>query len=243
MQPAMADAALPVTIADIAARLTARLRSGDVAVIGVTGSVAAGKSTLCAALAQALAPQRVDTVSTDGFLLPNATLDARGLTLLKGYPQSYDIDALFAALTQARAGATIFPTYSHLTYDVDPALARSIDRPDLLLIEGLGLSPLPDGRNAKDHLDALVYIDASEEHLETWFLRRFMGFWRAAEHDPASFYARFRGMSEPDAETFARGVWARINLPNLREHISRARDGADIVVRKNPDHTLTLARG
>ncbi len=239
----MADAALPVTIADVAARLAARMRPGAVTVIGVTGSVAAGKSTLCAALAETMAPQRVDTVSTDGFLLPSATLDAQGLTLLKGYPQSYDIDALFAALTQARVGATTFPTYSHVTYDVDPALARTIARPDLLLIEGLGLSPLPDGRNANDHLDALIYIDASEEDLETWFLHRFMGFWRAAEHDPASFYARFRTLSEPDAETFARGVWARINLPNLREHIIRARDGADIVLRKHLDHTLTLARG
>lgn len=239
----MADTTPPaVTIADIAARIAA-LTGPGVTVIGVTGSVAAGKSTLCAALAGALAPQRVETVSTDGFLLPNATLDARRLTLLKGTPQTYDIDALFAALAQARAGATTFPTYSHVTYDPDPALARTIDRPDLLLVEGLALSPLPDGRSARDHLDALIYLDADEADLETWFLYRFMGLWHAAEHDPASFYARFRSMSEPDAEVFARGVWARINLPNLREHISLARDGADIVLRKNLDHTLMLVRG
>jgi type I pantothenate kinase len=79
--------------------------------------------------------------------------------------------------------------------------------------------------------------------VETWFLQRFMGLWHAAEHDPASFYVRFRTISAADAETFARGVWARINLPNLRDHISLARDGADIVLRKQQDHALTWVRG
>ena len=226
----------------LAALLAARATPGETLLVGVTGSVAVGKSTLVAALKEAL-PPRTETVSTDGFLLPNAVLKARDLLLRKGFPESYDADALIAALTAARAGPVTVPGYSHATYDVDPALARTIDRQDILILEGLGFSPLPDGRRVGDGLDTLIYIDADEADLEAWYVARFLGFWRAAADDPASFYAQFRTMSEPEADAFARRVWAGINLPNLREHIVRARDTADIVVRKGPDHGLTLVRG
>ena len=116
------------------------------------------------------------------------------------------------------------------------AIHRVVTRPDILIVEGLGLTPRPGG------LDLLVYLDADEADLEDWFTARFMDFWRAAETDPASFYARFRSMSEPETETFARArVWTQMNLPNLREHIIKARNEADIVVRKLADHSLVLA--
>ncbi|MDO9222195.1 MAG: hypothetical protein Q7U20_00610 [Caulobacter sp.] len=205
-------------------------------VVGVTGSVAAGKSTLCGALKAALEPAlRVEVVSTDGFLWPNAVLAERGTLMRKGYPETYDMDGLAAALRGLREGPVAVPGYSHVIYDVDPALGREITPPDILILEGLGLSPRPAG------LDLLVYLDAGEADLEDWFARRFMDFWRAAEHDPALFYARFRGMSGPEADAFARSmVWGRMNLPNLREHIILARDEADIVVRKQADHGLWL---
>jgi type I pantothenate kinase len=216
---------------------------GEVLLVGLTGSVAAGKSVLAGALRDALAPtHRIDTVSTDGFLRANADLDAHGLTLRKGFPESYDGAALVATLQAVRTAPTRFPGYSHITYDGDPALARSIDRPDILLVEGLGLSPLPGGHDAADHLDALVYLDAREDDLEHWFVDRFIGFWKAAATDPTSFYAQFRGLSEPDARLFARSVWDRINLPNLRENIIHARDRADVVLHKARDHALTLVR-
>lgn len=231
-------------ITDLAARIAAQTTRGDVLIVGVTGSVAAGKSTLTAALKAVLdGPRRVEVVSTDGFLLPNATLAARDLLLRKGYPESYDAEALFGALGDARVGPVIVPGYSHMSYDVDPALARRIDRPDILILEGLGFAPLTDGRRASDQLDILIYLDADEADLEAWYVARFLDFWRAAEHDPASFYAQFRTLSEPDAAAFARTVWDRINLPNLREHIVRARDAASIIVRKNADHGLTLVSG
>jgi type I pantothenate kinase len=211
--------------------------------VGVTGSVASGKSTLCTTLAEALKPRQTDVISTDGFLLPTAVLETKGIALRKGFPESYDADTLLATLAAARTQAVSVPVYSHVTYDPDPALSRAIDRPDVLIVEGLALGPLPDGRSARPLLDLLIYIDAAEQDLEDWFAARFMQFWHAAENDPNSFYRRFRHMSQNEAEAFARGtVWGGINLPNLREHIVRARDDADIVLRKGADHSLSLVR-
>lgn len=221
---------------ELAGRLRDKASPGEVLVVGVTGSVAAGKSTLCAGLKAALEPaRRVEVVSTDGFLFSNAVLAGRGTLMRKGYPETYDAEGLAAALAAARAGPVTVPGYSHVIYDIDPSLARVVARPDILIVEGLGLTPRPAG------LDLLIYLDAEEADLEDWFAARFMDFWRAAEFDPASFYARFRSMSEAEADAFARArVWTQMNLPNLREHIILARDEADIVVRKRADHSLWL---
>ena len=206
-------------------------------VVGLTGSVAAGKSTLAGGLKATLeAGLTVEVVSTDGFLWPNAVLAERGVLMRKGYPETYDAEGLAAALAAIRKGPTLFPGYSHVIYDIDPGLAREIAPPDILILEGLGLASKAAG------LDLLVYLDADEVDLEDWFARRFVGFWRAAERDPASFYARFRSMSEAEVEAFARTVvWGQMNLPNLRDQIIKARGEADIVVRKRADHSLMLA--
>lgn len=214
---------------------------GATLVVGVTGSVAAGKTTLCGAVTNHLkSTLRVETISTDGFLLPNDVLAARGLTMRKGYPESYDIAALSGVLQRARLGPVRVPGYSHITYDRAPELDRTIDRPDVLLVEGLGFSLKANQRSSAALLDLLVYVEAREGDLETWFVRRFMSFWRAAELDTSSFYARFRAMSEQDAERFARQVWMGINLPNLRENIAPLLRQADIVLSKSADHALHL---
>jgi type I pantothenate kinase len=225
------------SLADVAEWVCAFRAGTTPFVVGVTGSVAAGKSTFAAALRETLAggpdPGRVELVCTDGFLFDNATLAARGLTLRKGFPESYDAEALARTLAAARAGAAEFPGYSHVTYDVDPGLARRIEAPDVLIVEGLGLQD-----PAAAGLDALIYLDAEEAHLEAWFTDRFMGLWRAAGRDPASFYAAFRRMSPQEARAFAGQVWRGVNLPNLRDHISPARAAADLVVRKGPAHEI-----
>ena len=232
----------PIDAPRLAQHLAARRVPGAPLLIGITGSVAVGKSTLAAQLADSFTGLRVATVATDGFLRRNADLDAAGLTLRKGFPESYDSAALTATLAALRAGPAPVPAYSHVRYDVDPALTRRVGPADVILVEGLGLAPHAGGDPATA-LDLLVYLDAAEADLEHWFVVRFMGLWHAAADDPASFYTRFRDLTPEAAEVFARSVWGNINLPNLREHISGAQEGAAVVVRKNREHGLTLVRG
>ncbi|MBV9134548.1 MAG: type I pantothenate kinase [Chloroflexi bacterium] len=227
------------SVADVAELILGRRGTRTPFIVGITGAVAVGKSTLAAALEALMttspeAPS-VELVGTDGFLLDNATLEARGLALRKGFPESYDAEALRTTLATVRHGRASFPGYSHVTYDVDPSLSRSIAPPDVLIVEGLGLQ-----EPATVGLDALLYLDADEALLETWFTERFLQFWRAAETDPASFYARFRHMSADEVQALAVRVWQNINLPNLREHIVRARDRADWVVRKGAGHVIEV---
>lgn len=207
-------------------------------VLGVTGAVAAGKSTFAAQLGAALAAARpapaVEVVSTNGFLHDNRTLEARGLLSRKGFPETFDAAAMRAALAAIRQGPADFPGYSHAIYDVDAGLTRRLEPPDVLIVEGLGLH---EGAVATG-LDALIYLDAEEDHVEAWFEARFLGFWRAAETDPTSFYARFSHMSETEVRSVSQLVWRTVNLPNLRDHILGARHVADIVVRKGPDHEI-----
>ncbi len=230
------------TLADIADQLLARRPAQPPFLIGVTGAVAAGKSTLSAELAEAIAAWPgapvVEIVATDGFLFDNAWLDERGLLNRKGFPESYDTETLRRVLAAIRTGPAEVPGYSHVLYDIDPALARRLERPDVLIVEGLGLH---EGAKAAG-LDVLIYLDADEADLEAWFTERFMQLWRAAETDPTSFYARFRQMTPDAARGFAGQVWRAINLPNLREHIVGGRDVADIVVRKGRDHGIVAVK-
>lgn len=211
--------------------------------IGLTGSVAVGKTWLASAIAQALpAYSRAAIVSTDGFLLPNVVLEARGLVLRKGFPESYDADAMIGTLAALRTGAAAVPVHSHVTYDIDPGLTRNVGPADIVIIEGLGLSGFPDGRSARASLDLLIYLDADPADIESWYVARFLGLWRAGIDDPTSFYHRFAQLAEPDVESLARSTWERINLPNLTGHISKARETADIVLHKAADHRLVLIK-
>jgi type I pantothenate kinase len=232
----------PMTV-DIEA-LAARLRDihadqSDL-VLALTGSVASGKSTLARHLEESLEPAlEVETVSTDGFLFLTEYLREQGLFEKKGFPETYDYAAMQAAIASVRERPTDFPGYSHITFDPDPALTRTIDPSDVIILEGLGFRPRPEPAN-KSHPDLLIYLDAELEDLETWFLERFLRFWHAAEHDPTSFYAQFRHMTEPQLIEFAKSVWAGINLPNLQTHILPMRDHADLVVKKNANHAITI---
>ena len=228
-------------IADIAHLIRARAGTTAPYIIGVTGGVAAGKSTLAVELAQRLAGSAnlpAEVVSTDGFLMDNAALNRLGLINRKGFPESFDTDAMRAALAAIRTGPATFPGYSHVIFDIDPALSRRIDPPAVLIVEGLGLHV---GAPALG-LDALIYLDAHETLIEAWFVERFLAFWRAAETDPTSFYVRFRHLDEAGVRGVAGMVWRDINLPNLREHISQARALADVVVTKGEGHRILSVR-
>lgn len=229
-------------ISELAALIVeARPAEAHTQIIGLTGSVASGKTTLAKNVSAILAAEfSVDSVSTDGFLLPNDVLAERDLTLRKGFPETYDHAAKREAIERIRGGEATFPVYSHVTYQVEPELARTLAAPDILFLEGLGFSA-PTLPPRPDHApDLLVYLDADIADLEHWYLERFIRLWRAAETDPASFYARFLHMSEPELIAFATSVWTEINVRNLVEHIEPLRAVADIVVKKNRAHVVSV---
>jgi len=223
----------------LAGFIAARRRTGETFVIGLTGSVAAGKSTLAAALVAHLGELglRSELIGADGFLFPNATLAERGLLGRKGFPESYNSAAMADAIATARTGPTEVPVYSHSLYDIDPVQTRRLDRPDVLVLEGLGLPPA----DAPDALDLFVYLDADEVDLARWFLARFRVQREAARDDPTSFYARFLSLTPDQADAFALDVWEKINLENLRAHIAPLRAHADLVLRKDANHDLEVA--
>lgn len=211
-------------------------------VIALTGSVASGKSTLARHLEETLEPALlVETVSTDGFLYPTDYLREEGLFQKKGFPETYDREAMRAAIASVRSQPTDFPGYSHITFDPDPALTRTIDDPDILILEGLGFEPRAGAETIPHEPDLLIYLDAELAHIEAWYLERFLRFWHAAEHDPTSFYAQFRHMTEDELISFAKSVWAAINLPNLENHILPLRAHADLVVKKDANHAVSIS--
>lgn len=220
-------------------------------IIAVAGSVSVGKSTMARVLRALLQrwpnTPKVDLVTTDGFLYPNAVLEERGLMTRKGFPESYDRAALLAFLTDIKAGAgeVEIPTYSHILYDIVPGKMRRVGRPDILIVEGLNLlqtARLPsDGTGmpfVSDFFDFSVYLDASEEDLETWYVERFRRLRETAFRDPNSFFRRYAELDDAEADRTARSIWREINLPNLRENIRPTMPRADLILRKGAGHEI-----
>jgi type I pantothenate kinase len=204
--------------------------------VTIDGAVAVGKSTTAALLAELLElpPDvlAVRIVSTDGFLLPNRVLDARGLSMRKGFPESYDHDALEAFVRAVQAGDAELrvPMYSHETYDVLDE-HEVFAPPRVLVLEGLHTTRLA-GTGA---VDLTIYVDADADDIERWYVERFL----ELTESPEGFYTAFAGWDGDSLEEFARGVWATINGPNLVEHILPNRERVDVVVTKGPDHAVT----
>lgn len=220
-------------------------------VIGVAGSVAVGKSTTSRLLQELLrrAPgnPKVDLITTDGFLLPSAELEKRGLMDRKGFPESYDRRALLQFVIDVKSGEprVTAPVYSHIIYDIVPDEQTVIESPDILIVEGLNvLQPARadthgrSGATVSDFFDFSVYVDADEANIKRWFLERFMVLRDTAFHDPQSFFKRFTQLSRAEALQFGSHIWNTINGPNLRENIETTRDRATAVLRKGPDHRV-----
>lgn len=218
--------------------VAARARNdGTPVVVGLAGAVASGKSTLADAIAcQAMAQgTHTDVVSTDGFLFPNSELVDKGLLARKGFPESYDVDALRAFVDAVHSGVreVSVPRYSHLTYDVVAGEPFALGTDNFVVVEGVNaLGALG------DRLDFAVYLHAEEEDLERWFVDRFIELCNEASTDPGSFYRQFVSMSSPEIDVLARQVWRGVNLVNLRECIAPTRELADCVVVKGPDHSV-----
>jgi len=216
-------------------------------IIGVAGSVAVGKSTISRVLRELLSrwpgTPRVDLVTTDGFLLPNAELTRRGLMDRKGFPESYDRRALIEFVSAIKAGETrvTAPLYSHLVYDIVPGAEVVVERPDVLIVEGLNvLQPPPPGQAlaVSDLFDFTVYVDAATEDVEQWYIERFLRLRASSFSDPDSYFHRYAKLSDAEAVSTARDIWTRINGRNLVENILPTRDRATLVLRKGAEHVI-----
>ncbi|TCU16268.1 type I pantothenate kinase [Rhizobium sullae] len=220
-------------------------------VIGIAGSVAVGKSTTARILKELLrrwpSSPKVDLITTDGFLHPNAVLERENLMQRKGFPESYDTGAILKFLSAIKAGQPNVkaPVYSHLVYDVVPNEYTIIDRPDILVFEGINVlqsRDLPaDGKivpMVSDFFDFSIYIDAEEELIHNWYVTRFMRLRETAFRDPNSYFHRYASISEKEALSIAEGLWANINLKNLRQNILPTRPRADLILRKGENHLI-----
>ncbi len=231
-------------------------------VIGIAGSVAVGKSTfariLRALLSRWPAHPRVDLVTTDGFLLPNRELERRGLLDRKGFPESYDVRRLveFMADIKNSRGAVHAPVYSHQAYDIVPGEFQVVDRPDIVIVEGLnvlqtgemraGAERPRDGVRPRmfvsDFFDFSIYIDADEANIERWYVERFLTFRETVFRDTRSYFHRYSSLSDEEAIETARGIWRTINGVNLRENIGPTRERARLVLEKAADHSIQRVR-
>lgn len=220
-------------------------------IIGVAGSVAVGKSTTARVL-QALLSRwpntpKVELITTDGFLLPNEQLERDDLMDRKGFPESYDTNRLVRFLSDVKAGRghVEAPVYSHLTYDVVTEETVSVDRPDILIVEGVNVllpSRLPrDGKETpfvSDFFDFSVYLHADEDQLERWYVSRFMRLRSTAFRDPRSYFRKYAEIPDDEAESTARSIWKRINLRNLHENILPTRARASLILTKGSSHRI-----
>lgn len=220
-------------------------------VIGIAGSVAVGKSTssriLQALLARWPNHPKVDLITTDGFLYPNATLEARGLMRRKGFPESYDRRRLvnFVAAVKAGEPEVPAPLYSHLSYDILTDQVQIIQQPDIMIVEGLNVLQARTGGAdlsypvfVSDFFDFSIYVDAEEEHIREWYIERFLTFRRTSFRDPASYFHRFADLRDEEARELAISIWEEINGVNLRENILPTRTRARLILEKGPDHSI-----
>jgi type I pantothenate kinase len=224
-------------------------------VIAVAGSVAVGKSTTARLLQTLLAASpgspRVDLVTTDGFLMPNAALEARGLLGRKGFPESYDRRALIRFLADVKSGReeVFAPVYDHQAYDIVPGGRQAVDRPDILVVEGLNV--LQAGRRTdgsapevflSDFFDFSVYVDARVEDIKRWYVERFFRLRETAFADPHSYFHRYAALSDDEARATAERIWSAINEPNLSGNVRPTRGRASLVLAKGADHSVRRVR-
>jgi type I pantothenate kinase len=217
-------------------------------IIGVAGSVAVGKSTSSRILTTLLSrwsnTPKVQLITTDGFLLPNATLEAQGLMDRKGFPESYDGASLLRFLSLVKAGehSVCAPIYSHLVYDVIPDQHLIVDRPDILIVEGLNvLQPSSPGRHTpfvSDFFDFSVYLDADPALLADWYVDRFMRLRETAFRDPRSYFNKYVELTDDEARKTALDIWSRINLRNLEDNIIPTKERASLILTKGANHQV-----
>lgn len=215
-------------------------------IIGIAGSVAVGKSTtarlLQLLLSRAYPDKRVQQITTDGFLYPNAELERRGILDRKGFPESYDMELLIHFMNNVKnaSGVVRAPKYSHQIYDIVPNEYEVIDRPDILIVEGINVLQLPSKQPiyVSDYFDFSIYVDADPVLIEQWYLERFGILLDTAFTDPSNYYYQYAIGNRADAFAMARQVWHDVNLKNLKEYILPTKNRADVILHKTKGHKI-----
>lgn len=220
-------------------------------IIGIAGSVASGKSTTARVLKALLArwPDHpmVDLISTDGFLLPNKVLHDRNIMDRKGFPESFDTKRLLSFMADVKAGkpSVEAPVYSHFSYNILENQKVIIDRPDILIVEGLNvLQPARLPKNGSgipfvsDFFDISIYIDAETDHIQEWYIQRFWRLRATAFRDPAAYFHKYSQLDDDEVVNTATEIWRNINLKNLEENILPTRQRADLILKKARDHSV-----
>ena len=223
-------------------------------IIGIAGSVAAGKSTTARVLQKLLSmtpgQPKVELITTDGFLYPNAELEHRGILNRKGFPESYDARRLLSFLAAVKSGKEVLevPLYSHLYYDVIAGRLQTIERPDILIVEGINVLQVSSNKKTRrrvfvsDFFDFSIYVDASEKNLREWYLERFKKLQQTAFQNPNSYFHKYASYSEKKLMKFANKVWDDINLQNLQQNILPTRFRADLILEKGECHFVRGVR-
>lgn len=219
-------------------------------IIGIAGSVAVGKSTVARVLRSLLArwPEhpKVDLVSTDGFLLPTATLEERGIMHRKGFPESFDRAKLMQFLLDVKSGKSNLkaPVYSHLHYDIVPDEFIEVDQPDILIVEGLNVLQT---RGAKlgeqnvfvsDYFDFTMYVDAKSDDIRQWYVDRFLSLRSTVFNQPGAYFSHYASLNTEEAIDTANAIWDTINDVNLNENILPTKNRAKLVLHKRADHAI-----
>ena len=219
-------------------------------IIGVAGSVASGKSTFSKIIREVMLINhknyKIDIVTTDGFLYPNAYLQERNLMEKKGFPESYDVNSLFKFLSKVKNSQekVYAPIYSHQVYDVLSSEQIIIDRPDILILEGINVLQEQKIKENKsdcilsDFFNFSIFIDAREKYLSEWFLKRFLSLRSGAVNNTDDYFHKYASISDSDAISMAKTIWEKINLKNLNENILPTKKNADLILKKNKDHKI-----
>ena len=220
-------------------------------IIGIGGSVAVGKSTTSRIL-QALLSKwsdniTVSLVNTDGFLMSNNNLEKRSLMERKGFPESYNLTLLLDFLNSVKSGKSNVkaPVYSHLLYDNVPGEFINVNKPDILIIEGLNVlqpAPLPRDGNAipyvSDFFDFSIFVDADEKNIKNWYIQRFLKLKSTAFREEKSYFNKYSYLSDEEAANVATSLWEKINYVNLIENILPTRQRANLILRKSENHSV-----
>ncbi|WP_350598743.1 type I pantothenate kinase [Pseudomonas sp. 65/3-MNA-CIBAN-0223] len=215
-------------------------------IVGISGSVAVGKSSFARVLSALLSSwpgsPHVQLVTTDSFLFPLATLAEKNLLHRKGFPESYDKSLFLGFLHSVcnKGEAVQIPTYSHVRYDIVPNEMQRVQSPDIIVLEGLNVlqEDKCSGLNVLDFIDFSIYIDASPDDIKKWYLERFVYLKNTAFQSAESYFNKFKNLSDLEALSMASDTWDRVNLTNLVEHILPTRERASLIINKSSNHSI-----